>query len=67
MKSELVEVCDFDPRHHTGGARAVQGKCSWHGSTCDKEVVASALVRDGGGETWHAVCRRALRALEATR
>ncbi|MEV5560727.1 caspase family protein [Nonomuraea wenchangensis] len=67
MRTRLVEVQGFDARRHAGGARAAQGKCSWHGVTCDEEVVASVLVRDGGGDAWHAVCRRALRALGATR
>ncbi|MEU4511455.1 caspase family protein [Nonomuraea wenchangensis] len=65
MRSRLVEVGDFDSRRHAGGARAAQGKCSWHGVTCDEDVVASVLVRYGGGDAWHAVCRRALRALQA--
>ncbi|MFF0775876.1 caspase domain-containing protein [Nonomuraea wenchangensis] len=65
MKSRLVEVHDFDPRYHTGGPRAIQGKCSWHGSSCDEKVVASVLVRDRGGDTWQAVCERALRTLRA--
>lgn len=66
MRSRLVEVHDFDPRYHTGGPRAIQGKCSWHGSSCDEKVVASVLVRDRGGDTWHAVCERALRTLRTT-
>ncbi|MEV0633111.1 caspase family protein [Nonomuraea wenchangensis] len=67
MRTRLVEVQGFDARRHAGGARAAQGKCSWHGVTCDEEVVASVLVRHGGGDAWHAVCRRALQALGATR
>jgi hypothetical protein len=66
MKSQLVQERDFDPSHHQGGSRAVQGKCSWHGRTCDEDVVASVLVSDQGGEAWHAVCQRALDALRAS-
>ncbi|MEU6795030.1 caspase family protein [Nonomuraea wenchangensis] len=66
MSSRLIEVHDFDPRYHTGGPRAIQGKCSWHGRTCDEDVVASVLVRDRGKDTWHAVCERALRTLRTT-
>ncbi|MEV4289370.1 caspase family protein [Nonomuraea bangladeshensis] len=66
MRSRLVEVHDFDPRYHTGGPRAIQGKCSWHGSSCDEKVVASVLVRIRGADVWHAVCERALRTLRTT-
>ncbi|MFC4111708.1 caspase family protein [Nonomuraea zeae] len=67
VKSQLVQERDFDAAYHVGGPRAAEAKCSWHGSTCDDEVVASVLVRDRGGETWHAVCQRALHKLRASR
>ncbi|AWS45159.1 caspase family protein [Streptosporangium sp. 'caverna'] len=65
MSSQLVYERGFDSSYHTGGLRAAQGKCSWHGKTCDENVVASVVVRHRGGETWHAVCQRALDTLRA--
>lgn len=62
MATELVEEHPYEPALHRG-RRAAEGGCSWHGSTCEDPVVASVLTRDKGGETWHAVCRRALNAL----
>lgn len=62
MATELVDERPFDPDLHLGPlARA--GRCSWHGCTCDSPVVASVRTRDKGGETWHAVCQRALTSL----
>ncbi|GIH71805.1 hypothetical protein [Sphaerimonospora thailandensis] len=59
---ELVEERPFDPSLFVGVLTAQPG-CSWHGHTCARPVVAGVLVRDKGGETWHAVCDRALTAL----
>ncbi|MEV4082117.1 hypothetical protein ACGFJC_28020 [Nonomuraea fuscirosea] len=65
MATELVEERPYEPALHRG-RRAAEGGCSWHGRTCEEPVVASVLTRDRGGETWHAVCRRALSALRGT-
>ncbi|MBB5775043.1 caspase family protein [Nonomuraea jabiensis] len=65
MRSQLVQERDFNASYHAGGQLAAQVRCSWHGRRCDEAVVASVLVRDRGGETWHAVCRRALDTLRA--
>jgi hypothetical protein len=67
MKSQLVQEREFEAGYHVGGSRAGQAKCSWHGRTCDDNVVASVQVRDQGDESWHAVCRRALDTLRAGR
>ncbi|MFI0351130.1 hypothetical protein [Actinomadura sp. 9N407] len=67
MKTRLVEEHPYDSRFHSGGDRAAEGKCSWHGGTCDDEVVASILTRDAGGDAWHAMCRRALGAFRPGR
>lgn len=62
MSTKLVEERPFDASLHKGEL-ATQGRCSWHGRTCQESVVASVLTRDRGGEVWHAVCQRALDAL----
>ncbi|GAA2207724.1 hypothetical protein GCM10009850_031820 [Nonomuraea monospora] len=62
MSTELIEERPYESALHHG-RRAAQGRCSWHGRTCEESVVASVLTRDKGGETWHAVCQRALSAL----
>ncbi|MBE3009059.1 hypothetical protein IL992_07615 [Microbispora sp. NEAU-D428] len=62
MSTELVEERPFDARLHKGEL-AAQGRCSWHGRTCQESVVASVLTRHKGGDVWHAVCRSALNTL----
>ncbi|TYB70149.1 hypothetical protein FXF51_03475 [Nonomuraea sp. PA05] len=62
MSTELIAERPYESALHHG-RRAAQGRCSWHGQTCEDSVVASVLTRDKGGETWHAVCQRALSAL----
>ncbi|GAA2872952.1 hypothetical protein [Nonomuraea rubra] len=62
MSTELIEERPYESALHRG-RRAAEGGCSWHGRTCEESVVASVLTRDKGGETWHAVCQRALSAL----
>ncbi|WP_203891690.1 hypothetical protein [Planobispora longispora] len=64
MRTRIIREQPFDARLHNSPL-ASRGRCSWHGATCEEEVVASVLTRDGGGDTWHAVCDRALRSLRA--
>ncbi|MFI6322480.1 hypothetical protein ACIBG8_33430 [Nonomuraea sp. NPDC050556] len=65
MSTDLIEERPYEPTLHRG-RRAVEAGCSWHGRTCNETVVASVLTRDKGGETWHAVCQRALKALRGS-
>lgn len=67
MKTSFIEEHDYDPRYHSSGTRAAAGGCSWHGRTCEREVVASVLTGDQGGTAWHAVCEPALDALRRTK
>jgi hypothetical protein len=66
LSTWLVEEHPYSPGHHAPGTLSAQRRCSWHGRTCDRDVVASVLTRDNGGNAWHAVCRPALDALRRT-